>query len=586
MQNIETRQYDAIVIGGGGSGLRAATELAQAGCDVVVVSKVFPTRSHTVSAQGGINAALGNYGGDQWQWHMYDTVIGSDFLGDQDAIEFMCKEAKECIIELEHMGLPFSRNADGTIYQRAFGGQTLDYGGKLAHRTCCAQDRTGHAMLHTLYQKNVATNTQFLNEWFAVDLVVDAQGVVAGVRAIEMITGQLYFLKAPATILATGGGGQIFHSSTNANICTGDGMAMVHRQNFGLQDMEMWQFHPTGLHGTGILISEGTRGEGGYLVNSEGERYMARYAPHLKDLSCRDVVARCSMTEIREGRGCGPEKDHVLLQLSHLDSNVFEEKLPGITEIAMTYKGIDPRKDPIPVVPTCHYAMGGIPANYHGQVIAHNQVDQNKVVPGLYAIGECANVSVHGANRLGANSLLDLVVMGRACGRHVVSQLAELPVSSPTKSDIDESFSRCTKLLKRRRGASMVDLRREMKQIMQQDFGVFRDASAMQAGLKKIAAIRDAASTIAITDHTRVFNTELFEALEFQNLIEVAHATAVGAATRQESRGAHSRVDYPDRDDKNWLKHVVVDAGGQVAYRTVNMTPKHSKPILVKEREH
>ncbi|MAV28216.1 MAG: succinate dehydrogenase flavoprotein subunit [Legionellales bacterium] len=588
MQNYEKRNYDAIVVGGGGAGLRAATELAQAGLNVVVVSKVFPTRSHTVSAQGGINAALGNYGKDQWQWHMYDTVMGSDFLGDQDAIEFMCKEASECIIELEHMGLPFSRNADGTIYQRAFGGQTLDYGGELAHRTCCAQDRTGHAMLHTLYQKNVSSNTQFLNEWFALDLVVDAKGAVAGITAVEMITGDHYFLQAPATVLATGGGGQIFHSSTNANICTGDGMAMVNRCDFGLQDMEMWQFHPTGLHGTGILISEGTRGEGGFLVNSEGERYMARYAPHLKDLSCRDVVARCSMTEIREGRGCGPDKDHVLLQLSHLDPKVFDEKLPGITEIAMTYKGVDPRKEPIPVVPTCHYAMGGIPANYHGQVIAHNQLIDNQPVPGLFAIGECANVSVHGANRLGANSLLDLVVMGRACGRYIINHFSELSAHAamPSDDDINLGFSRVTQLMQRKKGNCVADLRREMKHVMQSDFGVFREASAMTDGLKKISKIRDATAKIAIQDHSRVFNTELFEALELQNLAEVAHATAVGAATRMESRGAHSRVDYPERDDKHWQKHIVVDRSGTVAFRAVNMSPKHTKPILIKEREH
>ncbi|MEC8882769.1 MAG: succinate dehydrogenase flavoprotein subunit [Pseudomonadota bacterium] len=586
MKNVETREFDAIVIGGGGAGLRAACELSQSGLNTAVVSKVFPTRSHTVAAQGGVNAALSNAGKDQWQWHMYDTVMGSDFLGDQDAIEYMCRSAPECIIELENMGLPFSRNKDGTIYQRAFGGQTLNFGGELAHRTCCAQDRTGHAMLHTLYQKNVALMTQFLIEWFVVDLVVDSVGRVSGVSAIEMATGKLYFLRANATVLATGGAGQIFDSSTNAHICTGDGMAMVNRHNFGLQDMEMWQFHPSGLYGTGILITEGTRGEGGFLLNSEGERFMTRYAPHLKDLSCRDVVARCSMMEIRAGRGCGPEKDHVLLQLSHLDDSVFENKLPGITEIANTYRGIDPRKEPIPVVPTCHYAMGGIPCNYHGQVIEHNQLNKNKIVPGLFAIGECANVSVHGANRLGANSLLDLVVLGRACGRYILDNFKNFDSPSPSQDDIEQAFSRCFKLKSTKKGEHYTSFSKDMKKIMQADFGVFREESSMLTGLKKISDIRDAAYHIAIKDRSNVFNTDLLGALEFQNLTEVAFATAVGAKTRQESRGAHSRVDYPKRDDKKWQKHIVVDRSGNTEYRDVNMQPVHVDPIKVQEREH
>ena len=586
MSKIETREFDVIVVGGGGSGLRAACELSDAGLNVVVVSKVFPLRSHTVSAQGGINAALGNYGKDQWQWHMYDTVVGSDFLGDQDVIEYMCKEAPATIIELEHMGLPFSRNEDGTIYQRSFGGQTLDYGKEIAHRTCCAQDRTGHALLHTLYQKNVALQTNFLNEWFAVDLISDAQGRVAGVAAIEMATGDLVFLKSTATVFATGGGGQVFHSSTNAHICTGDGMAMVYRHDIGLQDMEMWQFHPTGLRGTGILISEGTRGEGGFLLNGEGERFMARYAPHLKDLSCRDVVSRCSMTEIRQGRGCGPNKDHVLLQLSHLDPEIFDDRLPGITQIAMTYVGIDPRKEPIPVVPTCHYAMGGIPCNYHGQVIASDASGKDRVVPGLFAVGECANVSVHGANRLGANSLLDLVVLGRACGHFVMKNFTDFDRPTPTEFDIEKGFSRYFSLQRSKKGDHHVSLRKEMKKIMDEDFGVFRDHSSMETGLKKIETIRDISGSLVIKDHSSVFNTELFDALEFQNLIEVAHATAVSASTRKESRGAHSRVDYPDRNDDQWLKHTVVYSDGIVRFRPVNRKPQDTKPIEIALREH
>ena len=585
MRNIEVKVFDAIVIGGGGSGLRAAYELSRSGLNAAVVSKVFPLRSHTVSAQGGINAALGNYGKDQWQWHMYDTVVGSDFLGDQDAIELMCREAPETIIELEHMGLPFSRNADGSIYQRSFGGQTVNYGQEIAHRTCCAQDRTGHALLHTLYQQNVASETQFLTEWFAVDLVKDSQGRIAGVSAIEMATGRMVFLKAKATVLATGGGGQIYQSNTNAHICTGDGMAMVYRQGIGLQDMEMWQFHPTGLLGTGILISEGTRGEGGFLLNGKGERFMPHYAPHLKDLSCRDVVARCSMTEIRQGRGCGPDKDHVLLQLHHLDPAIFDEKLPGITEIAMTYVGVDPRKEPIPVVPTCHYAMGGIPCNINGQVLRVNAKQEDEKIHGLFAIGECANVSVHGANRLGANSLLDLVVLGRACGRYLQDNIHAMDNATPSQEDIAQAFSRCHQLMRKQAKHDYVSLRKNMKKIMQEDFGVFREQAAMESGLEKLRQIREEAQVVTINDHSAIFNTALLDALEFQNLTEVAYATAVSALHRQESRGAHSRIDYPNRDDKHWLKHTIVEYDGKVKSRPVNRQPLHTEPIKVALRE-
>ncbi len=585
MNIVATQTFDAIIVGGGGAGLRASLELAQSGLNVAVISKVFPTRSHTVSAQGGINAALGNTDGyDDWRWHMYDTVVGSDFLGDQEAIEYMCKEAPQAIYELEHMGLPFSRLDDGKIYQRAFGGQTRDYGGELVHRTCCAADRTGHAMLHALYQKNLAVKAKFYNEWFAIDLVKTDQGI-AGVIAMNIETGEVVFLKAKATILATGGAGRIFQTTTNAHINTGDGFGMVLRAGLPLQDMEFWQFHPTGIYGAGVLVTEGSRGEGGYLINKDGERYMERYAPHLKDLSCRDIVARSSMIEIREGRGCGPKGDYVLLKLDHLGEEIINQRLPGIRDLAMTFAGVDPIKEPIPVVPTCHYLMGGIPTNIHGQVLTVKN-GQDQVVQGLYAAGECACVSVHGANRLGANSLLDLVVFGRAAGIHIQQSVREgLSFSEATRSDLDVSFERLERWDKNEKGESVEDIRTALQKVMQEDFGVFRSAEPMQQGFKKLEDLQNRLQHAAIKDKSKYFNTSRIEALELDNLMETALATATLANDRTESRGAHARYDFPERDDKNWLKHSVYFADGQVTYRPINMKPLEVKPIELQARE-
>lgn len=582
---VATHTFDAVIVGGGGAGLRSALELSQSGLNVAVLSKVFPTRSHTVSAQGGINAALGNIEPDDWHWHMYDTVIGSDFLGDQDAIQYMCENAPQTIYELEHMGLPFSRLNDGKIYQRAFGGATRDYGREQAHRTCCAADRTGHAMLHTLFQKNIEAKAQFFNEWFAIDLVTTSTGV-AGVTAMCIETGEIVFIKSRATILATGGAGRIFASTTNAHINTGDGFGMALRAGYPLQDMEFWQFHPTGIYGSGSLVSESVRGEGGYLINKDGERYMERYAPHLKDLSCRDIVSRSSAIEIREGRGCGPNGDYVLLKADHLGEELIKSRLPGIRELAITFAGVDPVKEPIPVVPTCHYVMGGIPTNYHGQVITQDSAGRDQLVGGLYAAGECACVSVHGSNRLGANSLLDLVVFGRAAGLHVKESIdLGLGYCNENSADIERALSRVYRWNGNDKGESVETIRHELQTVMQNDFGVFRTAEEMKKGFLKLEELKDRLSYAALTDKSETFNTARVEALELDNLMATAMATAHCADARTESRGAHARYDYPERDDEHWLKHSLCFEDGRLSSRAVNMQPKGMDPIKLSVRE-
>ena len=559
--NVKTIEFDALIVGGGGSGMRASLELAKSGLKTAVVSKVFPTRSHTVSAQGGITCAIASADpNDDWRWHMYDTVKGADFIGDQDAIEYLCSEGPKAVFELEHMGLPFSRFDNGRIYQRPFGGQSKDFGkGGQASRTCAAADRTGHALLHTLYQNNVKEGANFLNEWFAVDLVKNSKNEVTGVIAFSIENGEVAYLKAQATVLATGGAGRIYASTTNALINTGDGLAMTLRADLPAQDMEMWQFHPTGIHGAGSLVTEGCRGEGGYLINKDGERFMERYAPNVKDLAGRDVVARSMVLEILEGRGCGENKDHIYLKLDHLGADVLNSKLPGICELSKTFAHVDPIYEPIPVVPTCHYMMGGTPTNVSGQAFTRIN-DRDELVPGLFSAGEAACVSVHGANRLGGNSLLDLVVFGRATGQHIQNELKSGGgVDAATKSDIDNSLERLSKLNESEEGFDTAEVKKELQDCMQNYFGVFRRGEFMEKGLEKLEELRDKVSNLHLKDKSDAFNTSRVEAIELQNLFEVAEATAISAYKRTESRGAHARDDYPDRDDENWLCHTIYD---------------------------
>ncbi|GAA5176409.1 MULTISPECIES: succinate dehydrogenase flavoprotein subunit [Halomonadaceae] len=578
MSNMRSLTFDAIIIGGGGSGLRAALELAKSGKKTAVLSKVFPTRSHTVSAQGGITCAIASADpDDDWRWHMYDTVKGSDYIGDQEAIEYMCSEGPKAVFELEHMGLPFSRFDNGRIYQRPFGGQSKDFGkGGQAARTCAAADRTGHALLHTLYQNNLKNDTVFLNEWYAVDLVKNASGDVVGCIALCIETGEVVHIKAKATVLATGGAGRIFSSTTNALINTGDGIGMALRAGFPVQDIEMWQFHPTGIYGAGVLVTEGCRGEGGYLINKDGERFMERYAPNAKDLAGRDVVARSMVMEILEGRGCGENGDHVMLKLDHLGEEVLHKRLPGIVELAKTFAAVDPAKEPIPVVPTCHYMMGGLPTNVHGQALMQDADGNDRIVNGLFACGEAACVSVHGANRLGGNSLLDLVVFGRAAGIFIESALNEgVEYLDAAQSDIDSALARMNRWNESSGGEAIPALRAELQETMQTSFGVFRQEGHMQEGVKKLADLRERIATAHLGDKSNAFNTARVEALELDNLLEVAEATAISALERKESRGAHSRYDYPDRDDVNWLKHSIYHPlDKKLGKRDVNFQPK------------
>jgi succinate dehydrogenase / fumarate reductase flavoprotein subunit len=574
---IEHHAYDVVVVGGGGAGLRATLGMTAAGLKTACVSKVFPTRSHTVAAQGGIGAALGNMGEDDWRWHMYDTVKGSDWLGDQDAIEFMCRNAAAAVVELEHFGVPFSRTEDGRIYQRPFGGHTVHWGEGLAKRACAAADRTGHAMLHTLYQQCLKHNAEFFVEYFVLDLIID-DGACRGVIAWRLEDGSLHLFRAHIVVLATGGGGRAYFSTTQAHICTGDGYAMALRAGLPLQDMEFIQFHPTGIYGAGCLITEGARGEGGYLTNAEGERFMERYAPTTKDLAARDLVARAMEIEIREGRGCGPRRDHILLHLGHLDPEVLHQRLPGICETAKIFAGVDVTRAPIPVLPTAHYNMGGIPTNIHGEVLNPTAEDPERTMPGLMAIGEAACVSVHGATRLGTNSLLDLIVFGRAAAERA-AEIVEpgAPHDSLAPSAADITIARFDRVRHAKGGLKTGEIRLAMQRAMQEHCAVFRTAPLLHEGLRKMAVVRDTLGDLAVADRSMIWNTDLVETLELDNLIGQAGAVLHSALYRTESRGAHTREDYPERDDRNWLKHTLSwqDADGSVrlGHRPVHLHP-------------
>jgi len=577
--NIERRQFDTLIIGAGGGGLRASLQLAEADLSVAVVSKVFPTRSHTVAAQGGMNAALANVLPDNWHWHMFDTVKGSDYLGDQDAIEYMCRAAPKAVYELEHFGVPFSRLDNGKIYQRAFGGQSQDFGGDQAARTCAAADRTGHAILHSLYQQNIRAKTHFFDEYFAVDLLKDNDGHVLGAVVFNIQDGQVVIIEAKTTLLATGGAGQLFKTTTNALINTGDGLGMAMRAGIPLQDMEFFQFHPTGIAGRGMLITEGARGEGGYLVNGEGERLMERYAPKAKDLASRDVVSRAIAIEVREGRGCGPNKDHVMLKLDHLGEDVIQKRLPGIRQTCITFLGIDPAEAPVPVFPTAHYTMGGIPTNRYGQVVIPVKDTPEEPVQGLYAAGECACVSVHGGNRLGGNSLLDILVFGRAAANHIIEYLKENKYQRVLD---DEVINKVLEKVKRYQQPanntgenieSVAELRKELKQTMEEHCSVFRNKEILKEGVNKVERLLKRMENVRIDDKSYTFNTAKVEAFELENLMACALATIHSAYAREESRGAHSRTDFTERDDKSWMRHSLYSFENGLDYKPVRTKP-------------
>jgi succinate dehydrogenase / fumarate reductase flavoprotein subunit len=590
---LSRRKFDVVIVGAGGSGMQASLQLARAGLNVAVLSKVFPTRSHTVAAQGGIGASLGNMSEDNWHYHFFDTIKGSDWLGDQDAIEFMCREAPKVVYELEHQGMPFDRNPDGTIYQRPFGGHTANYGEKPVQRACAAADRTGHAMLHTLYQQNVKARTQFFVEWMALDLIRDAEGDVVGVTALEMETGDVHILQGKTVLFATGGAGRIFAASTNAFINTGDGLGMAARAGLPLEDMEFWQFHPTGVAGAGVLLTEGCRGEGAILRNSNGERFMERYAPTLKDLAPRDFVSRCMDQEIKEGRGCGPNKDYVVLDMTHLGAETIMKRLPSVYEIGHNFANVDITKEPIPVVPTIHYQMGGIPTNIHGQVVVPKNGNPNAIVNGLYAVGECSCVSVHGANRLGTNSLLDLLVFGRAAGLHIIDTALKAKSHKDLPADAaDYTLERLAKYDRSTGGEYAQDVANDIRKTMQQHAGVFRTQASMDAGVKAILGVAERVGNIHLADKSKVFNTARIEALEVENLMECAKATMISAAARRESRGAHTVNDYADtpqhpngRNDQDWLKHSLwYSEGNRLEYKPVNMKPLTVESIPPKIR--